>query len=230
MGRNNRISTILILAGILALAAAVFLPASSYHPVTPAMLQSAGKRSGSRIPATPLSGADGRTFSIADIAQDRVAVLFFIKDGCPCSELAEPYFHRLHAAYGARVAFVGVIEGMASVAGEWARRHQSPYPVLADPELSVIRACGAERSAYVAVVVQGESIDRLWPGFSAGMLAELGRRLAEKTGLRETPIDATDAPAVRLSNRLLVLMEACRSVLSEEGSPDRFICSADRSM
>ena len=195
MGLNNRISAILILAGIMALVAAVILPASSYHPVSPTMLQTAGKRSGSRVPATPLSGADGRTLSIADVAQDRVAVLFFIKDGCPCSELAEPYFHRLHAAYGTRAAFIGVIEGMASVAGEWARRHRSPYPVLADPELNVIRACGAERSAYVGVVVQGKAIERLWPGFSAGMLAELGRRLAEKTGLPETPIDVTDAPA-----------------------------------
>ena len=194
MGLNNRISAILISAGILALAAAIFLPASSYHPVTPAMLQSAGKWSGSRVPATQLAGSDGLTLSIADIAQDRVAVLLFIKEGCPCSELAEPYFHRLHAAYGTRASFIGVIEGNASVAGEWARRHRSPYPVLADPDLRVIRACGAERSAYVAVVAQGGSIERLWPGYSAGMLAELGTQLAEKTGLPETPIDDKDAP------------------------------------
>jgi peroxiredoxin len=194
MGLKNRISAILISAGILALAAAIFVPASSYHPVTPAMLQSADKWSGSRVPTTPLAGPDGLTLSIADIAQDRVAVLFFIKEGCPCSELAEPYFHRLHAAYGTRAAFIGVIEGNASVAGEWARRHRSPYPVLADPDLRVIRACGAERSAYVAVVAQGGPIERLWPGYSAGMLAELGNLLAEKTGLPETPIDDKDAP------------------------------------
>jgi peroxiredoxin len=194
MGLNNRISAILFSAGILALAAAIFLPASRYHPVTPAMLQSAGKWSGSRVPTTTLAGSDGLTLSIADIAQLRVAVLFFIKEGCPCSELAEPYFHHLHAAYGTRAAFIGVIEGNASVAGEWVRRQRSPYPVLADPDLRVIRACGAERSAYVAVVAQGGSIERLWPGYSAGMLAELGTRLAEKTGLPETPIDDKDAP------------------------------------
>jgi peroxiredoxin len=194
MGLNNRISAILISAGTLALAAAIFLPASRYHPVTPAMLQSAGKWSGSRVPTTQLAGSDGLTLSIADIAQDRVAVLFFIKEGCPCSELAEPYFHRLYGAYGTRAAFIGVIEGNASVAGKWARRHRSPYPVLADPDLRVIRACGAERSAYVAVVAQGGSIERLWPGYSAGMLAEVGSRLSVKTGLPETPIDDKDAP------------------------------------
>jgi peroxiredoxin len=193
---RNRMSVSLFLAGLLALAAAVFLPASSFHPVTPAMLTAAGARSGSRVPETVLEGSDGRMSSIAEIAADRPAVLIFIKDGCPCSELAEPYFHRLHAIYGAHVAFVGVIDGDAAVARSWAGRHQSasPFPVLADPGQSVIRACGAERSAYVALVAPGGAIDRLWPGYSAEMLAELGSQLAARTGVPESPIDDKDAP------------------------------------
>ena len=71
---NSRISVILFLAGILALTAAVFLPASSYHPVTPAMLTSANAKSGSRVPATVLEGSDDRIRSIAEIATDRLTI------------------------------------------------------------------------------------------------------------------------------------------------------------
>jgi peroxiredoxin len=193
---RNRTSVILLLAGLLALAAAIFLPASSSHPVTPAMVAAAGAKSGSRVPEISLEGSDGRMSSIAEIAGYRPAVLIFIKDGCPCSELAEPYFQRLHAIYGVHAAFVGVIDGDAAVARSWAGRHQSPspFPVLADPDQSVIRACGAERSAYVALVAPGGAIDRLWPGYSAEMLAELKSQLAARTGLPESPIENKDAP------------------------------------
>ena len=192
---NHRIlSAGLILAGILALAAAVFGPASNSHPVTPAMLSSAKEKSGSRLPDVSAEGSDGRTTSLAEVAADRPAVLFFIKGGCPCSEAAEPYFHRLYESYGARVAFLGVIDGDRAAAKEWADRHRSPYPVLADADLRIIEACGAERSAYVAVIARGGSIDRLWPGYSERMLAELDARLAHLTGLNNPPIDATGAP------------------------------------
>ena len=60
-------------------------------------------------------------------------MLAFIKDGCPCSEAAEPYFHQLHAAYGSRAGFLGVIDGDVAAARDWSVRHATPYPVLADP-------------------------------------------------------------------------------------------------
>jgi peroxiredoxin len=195
LGVNHRIlSAGLVLAGILALAAAVFVPASTSHPVTPGMLSSAREKSGSRLPDVAAEGSDGRTTSLAEVAMDRPAVLFFIKAGCPCSEAAEPFFHRLHAAYGARVAFLGVIGGDRAAAQEWADRHRSPYPVLADPDLRIIGTCGVERSAYVAVIVRGGAIDRLWPGYSQRMLAELDVRLAHLTRVTRPPIDATGAP------------------------------------
>jgi peroxiredoxin len=191
---HRRFSAGLLLAGVLALAAAWFAPAPVSHPVTPVMLTSAREKSGARAPEMAAEGSDGRPTSVAAVAADRPTVLFFIKDGCPCSEAAEPFFHRLHAAYGARAAFLGVIDGDRSVAREWAGRHRSPYPVLADPDLRIIRACGVERSAYVAMISRGGTIDRLWPGYSAGMLAELGVRLARLTGLTKPPTDAAGAP------------------------------------
>src|SRR5262249_36098060 len=129
------------------------------------------------------------------IGPARGTVLIFIKDGCPCSEAAEPCFRRLHEAYGRRVRFLGVVDGGPSVARDWVDRHRTPYPVYPDLELAVIRACWAERSAYAALVTAGGTIDRLWPGYSAGMIRELGARLAALAGTAEAPIDVSDAPS-----------------------------------
>ncbi len=192
---NHRIvSTCLLLGGGITLAGALVMPASVSHPVTTAMLNSAREKSGSRVPEIPLVDSEGRKTSLKTVAVDRPMVLFFIKEGCPCSEAAEPFFHRMHTAYAAGAAFFGVIDGGGSVAREWAGRHRSPYPVLADPDLRIIRAFGADRSAYAALIDQSGTIDRLWPGYSSGMLAELEARLTQLTGLTMPPIDATGAP------------------------------------
>jgi peroxiredoxin len=188
------VSAGLLIAGVLALVGAFLLPSTRLHPVTPAMLAAAEERAGRRVVATSTEGSGGRMNSPAAVAADRPTVLVFLKDGCPCSEAAEPFFHRLHAAYGTRVAFLGVIDGDRSDARGWADRHRTPYPVLADPDRRIIRACGAERSAYVALVAQGGTIERLWPGFSRGMLAELGIRLARISGLPEFPDEFSGAP------------------------------------
>jgi hypothetical protein len=184
----------LLIAGGLALAGAFFLPSTRFHPVTPAMLAAAGEWAGRRIDSTSTEGSGVRMASPAVLASDRPTVLVFLKDGCPCSEAAEPFFHRLHAVYGTRVAFLGVIDGDRSDARGWADRHWTPYPVLADPDRRIIRACGAERSAYVALVARGGSIERLWPGFSREMLAELGKRLALMSGLPESSDESSGAP------------------------------------
>jgi hypothetical protein len=121
-------------------------------------------------------------------------VLLFIQDGCPCSEAAERHFRRVHAAYGGWVSFLGVIDGDAATARGWSGRHGTPYPILADPDRRLIAACRADRSAYVMLVAPGGSVEALWPGYSAGMLADLGRRLARLTGRAEVPLDTRGAP------------------------------------
>jgi hypothetical protein len=41
----------------------------------------------------------------------------------------------------------------------------------------------------------GGTIEALWPGYSSGMLAELGARLARLTRQTEVPLDTSGAPA-----------------------------------
>ena len=49
---------------------------------------------------------------------------------------------------------------------------------------------------YVALVRPDGVIDTLWPGYSAEMLQDLGRRVARLARTAEVPLDVRDAPTV----------------------------------
>jgi peroxiredoxin len=191
---RDRVSLLLLAAGVAALAFAALKPRSGYHRVTAAMSKAADTVAGRPATTLEAEGTDGRWHSPASDAQERPLVLFFIQDGCPCSEAAEPYFRRLQAAYGRDAAFLGVIDGDIATARDWAARHETPYPILADSGRRLIVACRAERSAYTMLVRPGGRIEALWPGYSAGMLAEAGVRLSRLAHRAEIPLDTRGAP------------------------------------
>lgn len=175
-------TVLLLLAAVAALAAAIATRSRVGHPVTDRMRAAASAVAGSSATALPVG------------VQGRPTVIIFIKEGCPCSEAADPCFRRLFTVYGDQVAFLGIIDGDASVAKRWTEEHDTPYPVLADPDLKLIQGYQAERSAYVALINRAGTVDRLWPGYSAGMLRELGTRLAHAGGTTEETLDVGDAP------------------------------------
>lgn len=187
----------LALAGLAALAYAAWRPSSPDHPVTALMVEAAGAMAGRPAPALVAVGTDGRPHSIA--AAGRPLVLFFIQDGCPCSEAAAPHFGRVAAAYAGRADFLGVIDADLAAAREWSGRHGASYPILADPSKRIIAACRAERSAYVMLVASDGAVEVLWPGYSAGMLADLGARLARLARQAEVPLDLRGAPTEMVS-------------------------------
>jgi peroxiredoxin len=188
-------SALLALAGIVVLVYAALGPPAKTHPVTPTMTASAKVMSGRKVSALEAEGSDGRKHSPAADSRDRPLVLFFIQDGCPCSEAADPYFGRLARAYASRASFLGIIDGDPPVARSWSERHRAPYPILADPERRLIASLRAERSAYVMLIAPGARIEALWPGYSSGMLVDLGARLARLTTQPEVPLETAGAPA-----------------------------------
>jgi hypothetical protein len=196
---RDRASALLILAGLGALGFAALKGPASYHPVTPSMKDAAAAASGRRVTSLEAIGSDGQAHSPASESAARPLVLVFIQDGCPCSEAAEPCFRKLHDAYGARAAFLGVVDGDVGVARDWSARHGSPYAILADPDRRIIAACGAERSAYVMLVAPGGSVDALWPGYSASALREIGARIARLAGVEPVPIATEGAPGAMVS-------------------------------
>ena len=173
----------------------VLPPPMQKHLASERMILASNKAAGTSAPRFEAVANDGQTYRLPDIVQDHPAVLIFIKDGCPCSQAADGYLRRIHAAGRGWVPFYGVIDGNAEVAERWADANHTVFPILADPERKIIQAYGAENSAYVAFVAPGGQIDKLWAGFSESMLKELAERMKPwvKPGLE--PFDVADAPA-----------------------------------
>jgi peroxiredoxin len=169
------------------------------HRVTTEMQEASEAMSDRPAPAFRAIGQDGIGFDSASIVGDRPLVLVFIKDGCPCSTSAEPFYARLHAAYGDEATFLGVIDGDRAVASRWVDDHGTPYPVLADPSLDIVRSFEVRNSAYVALIDRAGQIEALWPGYSEGILNEISARLADLTGLDQADVGADQAPELPYS-------------------------------
>lgn len=174
------VTSLLVVGAIAALVTAFLLPPNVGHPVTPLMKSAAEGNSGKTIATLPLDAT-------------RPTVVVFVLPDCPCSIEYEPYVHRLFRAYGEEAAFVEVVAGSTADARQWKEQHRTPFEVTGDPEKKISREFGAIRSAYTALVVN-KRIVKLWPGYSAEMLRELGELIAEHTKRPSRPLDPVGAP------------------------------------
>ncbi len=165
------------------------------HLATDRMIAGSEKAAGTLAPDFLARGDDGKLYRLSEIVADRPAVLIFIKDGCPCSRSADQYLRRIHDAGRGWVPFFGVIDGGVMVADRWVEQTGTVFPILADPELKIIHAFGAESSAYVAFIGPGGKIEKLWAGYSEAMLKELADRMAPWVKPGMEPFDVSDAPA-----------------------------------
>lgn len=169
MNTNRFFTMLLLLGGFAGLIVAWLIPPNLRHPVTPQMTKAANDAQGQIVPPVSQSFA----------ARPHVAI--FILPECPCSEDYEPFTHRLFELFGREIEFVGVIAGTQQEADDWKRQHKTPYRIIADPERRISRSYGALRSAYTALVLDGRTLHRLWPGYSTGMLDELSTLLSAHT-------------------------------------------------
>lgn len=169
------------------------------HLVTPEMQAASEGMADRPAPGFVAESHEGKTIDSASLVGDRPVFLVFIKDGCPCSTSAEPFFARLHASYGDRASFLGVIDGDVEVARRWVTSHGTPYPVLADVDLEIVRAFEIRNSAYVVLIDEEGQITAYWPGYSEEILREMSARLATLTGRAEAEVGAGEAPELPYS-------------------------------
>jgi peroxiredoxin len=137
---------------------------------------------------------DGRSLDWNELSGGRPVVLVFVKHGCPCSGTFEPFFQRVERLYHGVVRFADVIDGPTESAPQHAAEHQTPYPVLSDPERGLIRRFQAKNGGYFVLLTPNGVIDGCWPGCSRETLQELGRRIAQRVGLEERPLDVFEMP------------------------------------
>jgi peroxiredoxin len=169
------------------------------HLVTHEMQAASDAMADRPAPGFVAESHDGKTIDSDRLVGDRPVFLVFIKDGCPCSSSAEPFFARLHASYGDRASFLGVIDGDAEVANRWVVAHDTPYPVLADAGLKIVRAFEVQNSAYVVLIDREGQITAHWPGYSEAILREMSAQLASLTGRSEAEVGAEEAPELPYS-------------------------------
>jgi hypothetical protein len=106
----------------------------------------------------------------------------------------QPFFRRLADRYRDVAEFAGVIDASAEAALAYAAANKTPYQILADPDRAIIDQFEAKNGGYVALLRPGGTIDTLWPGCSAEMMLELGRRIAEFGAVTERSIDVAGMP------------------------------------
>ena len=169
-----------------------FIP--TRHPVTPAMEKAAASLKRTPAPDFRLNDQDGQQVNLSDFKRGKPTVLFFIKDGCPCSIEAQMIFNNLAKAYGGDAQFFGVINTDAQGATQFIQSNTIPFRLITDPTKAMIAAYKMEASASMALIDGDGQIVEVWPGYSRDALRQLNflTGTLAKTGPRE--FDDRDAP------------------------------------
>lgn len=165
------------------------------HPVTAEMAAETAAWKAKSAPSFSLADSTGKSWTLQSLTNGKRLYLYFIIDGCSCSEGAEPHFQGLYSLYKGRVNFAAIIGSDQKTAGKWVKVHNTPYPVLADPNLKAVHAFEAKHSVYNVLITPDGKIDTMWPGYSQDMLRDINAHLAASIGMSDPPqFDTYDAP------------------------------------
>lgn len=168
-------------------------PFSVRHKVTRTMEEESAARARKTAPVYNLKSYDGIPVELGGVHL-RPTFVYFVKEGCPCSYDANPFYKGLAAAFKDSVNFVAITDADATGAKRWSTELSVPFPVVSDPKADVMKAYNAKSSVYSALIDREGRIVRIWPGYSQGLLKEMSRLLAKETGQKEEPFDTQFAP------------------------------------
>lgn len=170
-------------------------PEEKKHLVTEPMTKKAQERESKPAPEFQLTDSSGKLLRLADLRSEKPVVLYFIKDGCPCSQTYEPFIQEFARNYGDVAHVVGVIDGKRETAAAWSSRFVNPYPIAFDPTNETMITWGATNSAFTALIDRNGDIVAYWPGYSRWMLEEMSQKLADLAGVPRRRLAVVDAPS-----------------------------------
>ncbi|HRI43960.1 MAG TPA: redoxin family protein [Fimbriimonadaceae bacterium] len=179
----NNLHRILLLGSVAAVAAMFVFR-------TPAMAQ----KTGSNAPDFKATGTDGKPYTLKSFTGKKATLFYFIGSTCPVNAQAVKYFNRVATAYKGSANFVGVIDGDKAAYTTWNKQFKAPYLVLLDPKMKIIEAYGAERSPWAVLVDAKGKITKIWTGYSAKQINEIGGSLASASKVTAKKIDVSGAP------------------------------------
>lgn len=169
-----------------------FILPSKIYPVTEQMRAEAMAMSAKKAPDFRRPDTSGRTHTLASLTNGRPLLLYFIDKDCPCCVTALPVVERVREAYRDALNVAGVIGAGGKAAKEWVEANRPSYLVIQDPDLKVIRAYKAKAGAYMALIAPSGTIERLYPGYSRGIVKELGERVAQLAKVPPRPLKLDD--------------------------------------
>jgi peroxiredoxin len=110
----------------------------------------------SSAPSFRLLDTEGNVHTAAEWSGERAIVLFFVIHDCPLSNSYVPEMNRIDTAYrgrGVRVYAVQAdIGAPAAVTAEYARTYRFGFPLLLDPQQSLVRLTGATVTPQAVVL------------------------------------------------------------------------------
>ena len=106
---------------------------------------------GMKAPDCMLQDKDGRTVSLSDFLGKRVVLYFYPKDNTPgCTRQACAFAGAYREFQNKGVEVIGISKDSVASHVKFAEKHQLPFVLLSDPELTAIQAYGVwqEKKLY----------------------------------------------------------------------------------
>lgn len=164
------------------------------HVITTQMERIASGMLKNPAPAFDVPDMNGGKISLDSLINDRPLLIYFVKDGCPCSIDLDPILQKMYKKYDGRVNFAAVIDKDAATAVKWAHDNGTPYPIIPDPSLKIIKGFHVIASAFSALVNKKGEVVKMWPGYNQDLLKDMNEHIAKELGEKPTPFDTMYAP------------------------------------
>lgn len=146
------------------------------------------------VPSFMLVDQDSNQFGTPSLKGGKPSVLYFIKDGCPCSIEAQPLFNLIASGFGGDANFFGVIDADPKAAQAYAQANAVVYPIICDPQKGLPKSFKIVSSASFALVDGRGMIVKVWAGYNRDALRQLNFLLGTLTQTGPREFDDSAAP------------------------------------
>ncbi len=150
---------------------------------------------GSKAPAFSAKATTGKVVSLKSQLEKGPVTLYFINIGCPVNHRAAPFFKRIDEAYKGKGNIVGVINGDVEAAKKWQKDYGTTFPIVADPDLKIIRAYGADYSPWAVGVDKAGKVAKVMKGGSPTELKVVNDLAAKAAGAKLAKVSFDGAPS-----------------------------------
>ena len=136
-------------------ALAIALGLSGFAPRPPAAQIESGIAVGARAPVVTVNDLDGKPVDLGRYVGKQPVVLEWWATWCELCEAMLPRVKAVHAAYGDRVAFLGInvtVNQTPARVRKYLETHQPPFRTLYDDRGTSIRAYQVPTTSFIAVV------------------------------------------------------------------------------